>query len=305
MDPTPTSTWSSMVKKVPPSKPPATVGAPTTILGMVGNCKSTKGISMAVIDANAVIEGGQCLTNFADKFVTVPEVISEIRDPASRRLLALSPFTIDTMEPSPESLSKVIEFARATGDLQTLSDVDLKLIALTYTLEAQVHGSKNLRDVPLPIQTVRVKRLPEKELPRWSSNVANLEEWEALENETDEKSNSNSKSFPLKDRNMNIIPSDNSSVVGSVVSLSELQEEGERRHRRYPRKKTEVKLEGKMVVEGIDASQGEYDDEDTGDWRPAVSRSTHSRFLRRKARWEQSVALAEQEIRSCQSWKLD
>ncbi|VVA90611.1 unnamed protein product [Arabis nemorensis] len=55
-----------------------------------------------------------------------------------------------------------------------------------------------------------------------------------------------------------------------------------------------------MIVEGIDASQGEYDDEDTGDWRPAVSRSTHSRFLRRKAKWEQSVALAEQEIQEDQ-----
>ncbi|VVA90612.1 unnamed protein product [Arabis nemorensis] len=126
---------------------------------MVGNCKSTKGISMAVVDANAVIEGGQSLTNFADKFVTLL-------------------------------------------NLQTRSDVDLKLIALTYTLEAQVHGTKNLRDVPPPIQTRSVKRLPEKELPRWSSsNVAKLEEWEALE-----KCNSNSEIFPLKDRNVNIIP---------------------------------------------------------------------------------------------------
>ncbi|XP_013588733.1 PREDICTED: uncharacterized protein LOC106297004 [Brassica oleracea var. oleracea] len=251
---------------------------------------------MAVVDANAVIDGRQSLTDFADKFVTVPEVLSEIRDSDSRRRLEFIPFTIETMEPSPESLSKVIKFAKATGDLHTLSDVDLKLIALTYTLEAEVHGTKNLRDVPPPIQTVWVKRLPEKELPGWGSNVANLEEWEAPENETEEKSNTASKILPLKDLNMNILPSDSCSEVGSVVSHTEDDEEGERRQKRYPPKKTEVKVEGKMVVEGVDASQGENDDEDGGDWRPAVSSSTNRKFLRRKAKWEHYNALAEQEI---------
>ncbi|XP_010436855.1 PREDICTED: RNA-binding protein NOB1-like [Camelina sativa] len=302
MDPNQTSMWSSIVKKDPPSKPPVNDGSPAAILGIVGNCKSTKGISVAVVDANAVIQGGQSLTNFADKFVTVPEVLSEIRDPASRRRLAFIPFTIDTMEPSPESLSKVIKFAKATGDLQTLSDVDLKLIALSYTLEAQVHGTKNLRDVPPPIQTVRVKRLPEKDLPGWGSNVANLDEWEALENETEEKSNANSKILPLKELIMNVLGSDTVSEVGSVVSRTEEDEqEGEKKHRRFPPKKTEIKLEGKMVVEGIDASKGQYgDDDDASDWRPAVSRSTHSRFLRRKAKWEHYNALAEQEIQKDQ-----
>ncbi|KAG2251849.1 hypothetical protein Bca52824_081985 [Brassica carinata] len=276
MDPSPASMWSSIVKKDPPSNPPTTDVAPSAVLGMVGNCKSTKGISMAVVDANAVIDGRQSLTDFADKFVTVPEVLSEIRDADSRRRLEFIPFTIETMEPSPESLSKVIKFAKATGDLHTLSDVDLKLIALTYTLEAEVHGTKNLRDVPPPIQTVRVKRLPEKELPGWGSNI-----------------------LPLKDLNMNILASDSCSEVGSVASHTE--EEGGRSQKRYPPKKTEVKLEGKMVVEGIDASQGENDDEeDGGEWRPAVSSSTHRKFLRRKAKWEHYNALAEQEIQKDQ-----
>lgn len=106
MDPKPASMWSSIVKKDPPAKPPTTDVAPSAILGMVGNCKSTKGISVAVVDANAVIDGSQSLTNFADKFVTVPEVLSEIRDPNSRRRLEFIPFVIETMEPSPESLSK-------------------------------------------------------------------------------------------------------------------------------------------------------------------------------------------------------
>ncbi|XP_010545815.1 PREDICTED: RNA-binding protein NOB1 [Tarenaya hassleriana] len=308
-NPNTSSMWSSIVKKDPAeTKSPATHhGMASAALGMVGNCNSTKGITMAVIDANAVIEGGQNLSSFADKFVTVPEVLSEIRDPVSRRRLAFIPFTIDAMEPSPESLNKVIKFAKETGDLQTLSDVDLKLIALTYTLEAQIHGTKYLRDVPPPIHTVKVKRLPEKELPGWGSNVPNLAEWEALENETEDKSNSNSRILPLKDLNMNIVSSDNCSEAGSVAtngdSRPEHQEEdeqGRRRYRRYPPKKKEINIEGKkMVAEGVDASQGQHED-DGGDWKPAVSRSTHRRYLRRKARREYYGALAEQELQQDQ-----
>ena len=46
----------------------------------------------------------------------------------------------------------VVRFSRATGDLQSLSEVDLKLIALAYTLESQVHGTSHLRTKPPPLQ---------------------------------------------------------------------------------------------------------------------------------------------------------
>ncbi|CAN6872365.1 unnamed protein product [Brassica oleracea] len=239
------------------------------VFGMDGNCKSTKGISMAVVDANAVMNE-QSVTDLAENFVTVPEVLSEIRD-AQHRLKFIS-FTIETMEPSPESLSRFIKFAKAIGDLHTLSDVDLKLIALTHTFEAEVHGIKNLRDVPPPIQIVRVKRLHEKELPGLGFHVANLEEQEALGNETEEKSNTTAKILLLQDTNMNIIPSENCYEASSVASHTvDEEEEGGRRQKRYPPKKTEVKLEGNMVVEGLYTSQGENDEEDGGKWRHAVS----------------------------------
>jgi len=188
----------------------------------------------------------------------------------------------------------VISFARATGDLQTLSDVDLKLIALTYTLEAQIHGTSHLRDSPPPIHVLNVRRLPEKDLPGWGSNVPNLAEWEALETAADSGPNVNSKILPLKDLSLNIPAEDRMSLQdGSVGNGSEGHmvdhdgaEQTPRRHRRYLPKKREVKIEGKkMVADGIDASQGQHDD-DSGDWRPAVSRSTHRRYLRRKARRE-------------------
>lgn len=195
----------------------------------------------------------------------------------------------------------VVKFARATGDLQTLSDVDIKLIAMTYTLEAQIHGTEHLRDSPPPVHTVNVKRLPEKDLPGWGNNVPNLEEWEALENEVEDKLNPNSRILPLKDINLNVIDdSESRSVDGSSVEVKsdahfENQEDGEGiqgRHRRYFPKKKEINIEGKMVSDGIDASQGQFDD-NAGDWMPAVSRSTHRRFLRRKARRESYEASAE------------
>lgn len=196
----------------------------------------------------------------------------------------------------------VIKFARATGDLQTLSDVDLKLIALTYTLEAQIHGTTHLRDIPPPIHTVNVKRLPEKDMPGWGSNVPNLEEWEALEPEAEDKSNPNSRILPLKDLDLNAIPTAHhvSAEDGSMGNEGDLHVGDEEdadgnfgKPRKYLPKKKEVDIEGKkMVADGIDASQGQFED-DAGDWLPAVSRSTHRKYLRRKAKREMYGSLSE------------
>ncbi|KAL2342770.1 hypothetical protein Fmac_004055 [Flemingia macrophylla] len=286
MEEAPTSCWSNVVKKQPPPPQPTeqVLVEPTT---------TTNAISVAIVDANAVIESGERLHGLADKFVSIPQVMEEIRDPVSRHKLSFLPFTIQTMEPSPESINRVVKFARATGDLQTLSDVDIKLLALTYTLEAQVHGTKHIRDSPPPVQMLNVKRLPEKDMPGWGSNVPNLQEWEALEQAEQVSNYSNSKILPLQDLNLNLVSQDDHSVDGSVEQTSETAsgiQEGvvncSTKPRRFLPKKKEVNIEGKkMVADGIDASQGEVDD-NAGDWMPAVSRSTHRRFLRRKARRE-------------------
>jgi RNA-binding protein NOB1 len=113
MDPPAPTPWSSIVKQNPPAQPPnkqnpstvcaAVVGAAAAA---VGSCKSTKGIAVAVVDANAIIQGGEQLHNAADKFVSVDDVIKEVRDPMSRHRMSFLPFSVDIMEPSPESLKK-------------------------------------------------------------------------------------------------------------------------------------------------------------------------------------------------------
>ncbi|XP_058082531.1 RNA-binding NOB1-like protein [Magnolia sinica] len=287
--------WTDIVQKPPPQKPQE---PPISNRIMFDSCKSSKGVAVAVVDANAIIQGGEKLASCADKFVSVREVLEEVRDPVSRRRLDFLPFTVETMEPSPDALKKVINFAKATGDLQTLSDVDLKLIALTYMLEAQFHGTNHLRDSPPSLHMVNVKRLPEKEMPGWGSNVPNLAEWEALENDASSDLGS-SRILPLKDLSLNV-PMDGQSGSGNVIpetggdAEAENQEGGDHgfsNTRRFIHPKKEIKIEGKkMVADGIDASQGEAAADDS-DWMPAVSRSTHRRYIRRKARRESAEAL--------------
>ncbi|KAF2297802.1 hypothetical protein GH714_003166 [Hevea brasiliensis] len=178
---------------------------------------------------------------------------------------------LDGVQVELQATDPIVKFARATGDLQTLSDVDLKLIALTYTLEAQIHGTKHVRDAPSPIHTVNVKRLPEKDMPGWGSNVPNLEEWETLEQEAGDGSNTHSRILPLKEMSLNVIPGDDQSEDGSMVAESETHSE-----------------KPKLL------NMGHFDD-DAGDWMPAVSRSTHRRYLRRKARREYYEALSEKD----------
>ncbi|RWR74916.1 Nin one binding NOB1 Zn-ribbon-like protein [Cinnamomum micranthum f. kanehirae] len=287
--------WSAILQNPPPPKPQE---APIVNRVFSESCRSSKGISVAVVDANAIIHGGEKLMSYADKLVSVKEVLEEVRDPVSRHRLAFMPFSVDAMEPSPDALKKVISFARATGDLQTLSDVDLKLIALTYTLEAQIHGTKHLRDNPPPLHMVNVKRLPEKEMPGWGSNVPNLAEWEALENAVEASTDFDSRILPLKDLNLNVPVNGNSGSADNPVEnccVTQAEDQQDETHssskpRGFIPAKKEINIAGKkMVADGIDASQGEEAD-NASDWLPAVSRSTHRRFLRRKARHEMSEA---------------
>ncbi|KAJ0974248.1 hypothetical protein J5N97_016213 [Dioscorea zingiberensis] len=281
------SCWSSVIRKTPAPAPEEPISS-----RIFGSCKSSKGISVAVVDANAIIHGDK-LVGSADSFVSVREVVDEVRDPVSRQRLAFLPFHVEIMEPSPESIKKVVKFARETGDLQTLSDVDLKLIALTYMLESQIHGTHHLRECPPPLHVVNVKSLKETEMPGWGSNVTNMAEWEALDQVGEGGVDNGSKILPLKD------------LSNDVINASGSEEQQSFAKPRFTQPKKEIKIEGKkMVANGIDASLGE-DANDADDWRPAVSRSTHRRFLRRQAKRESHEAQRNEQPCSEDSVEID
>ncbi|CAN6247499.1 unnamed protein product [Urochloa humidicola] len=227
---------------------------------LVASCNNSSGVVVAVVDANAVIAGGSALSTTAGRLVTVPEVLEEVRDASARRRLALLPIPVETVEPPPEFVKKVTKFARETGDIQTLSDVDIKIIALAYMLEAEIHGTSHLREHPPPLREVNVRKLSEAPLPGWGSNVPNLKEWEELDQMSEAGGDINSRILPLKDLENQDIP------MSEINTVSEAKEDAEHQ----PSKK--------------DACVAWEEDENNEGWTPAVSRSTHRRYLRRKAR---------------------
>lgn len=176
------SSWAAVASAA--SKPKA--AAVTTI---------PEGIT-AVVDANAII-GGMQLDRLGDTAVTIPAVLAEIRDAASRQRLATLPLGITTMEPDEESISAgtwhtvfamwattsrrtrpVTRFARLTGDIGTLSSVDMRVLALAHMLTILVHGGTVLRDAPPPPKAHAKARRVNAQLPGWG---AEGEEWDALD----------------------------------------------------------------------------------------------------------------------------
>jgi RNA-binding protein NOB1 len=73
---------------------------------IVASCANSSGVTVAVVDANAVISGAPALSTSAGRLVTVPEVLEEVRDAAARRRLGLLPIPVETVDPAPEFVKK-------------------------------------------------------------------------------------------------------------------------------------------------------------------------------------------------------
>lgn len=112
-----------------------------------------KPVQTLVLDTGGIIKNDPSVSTLianSESLVTVPAIISEIRDAATRSRVevTLQPFlTIRT--PSPASVKFVTDFARKTGDLAVLSKPDIQIIALTYEIECERNsGDWRLRRVP-------------------------------------------------------------------------------------------------------------------------------------------------------------
>ena len=97
-----------------------------------------------VIDANVIIKqlrlrdlmGASDDQDFQARYEvhTVPEVLKEIKDEAARAFMETLPFELSIREAAAEDFESVRAFAKETGDLKTLSWVDMKVIALGVSL---------------------------------------------------------------------------------------------------------------------------------------------------------------------------
>lgn len=112
-----------------------------------------KPVHIVVLDTGAIIKNEppvSTLLNQAETLVTVPAIISEIKDAATRSRVetTLKPF-LTIRSPGPASVKFVTDFARKTGDLAVLSKPDIQIIALTYEIECERNGGDwRLRRAP-------------------------------------------------------------------------------------------------------------------------------------------------------------
>ncbi|KAK4157158.1 RNA-binding protein NOB1 [Chaetomidium leptoderma] len=131
-------------KNPAPTMPESADAAHTASSSAQTTTTPPKSIHSLVIDANAIIKNDPTVSTLlgqAEALYTIPAVVSEIRDEATRSRFqtTLSPF-LKLRTPRPESVQFVTDFARRTGDLQVLSKPDLHLLALTYDLEVERNG---------------------------------------------------------------------------------------------------------------------------------------------------------------------
>jgi len=111
--------------------------------GANSNDEASK-LQCLIADSAAFLRNAD-LQNLSHRVFTVKEVISEIRDSATKQRLAVLPYEIIFRTPSTESLHVVTEFAKKTGDYKALSAVDLRVLALTYQLEKEFGDPENIK----------------------------------------------------------------------------------------------------------------------------------------------------------------
>ncbi|KAF4595988.1 D-site 20S pre-rRNA nuclease [Ophiocordyceps camponoti-floridani] len=117
------------------------------------NSDPPKPIHSLVLDTGPLIKNDppvSVLLAKAEALFTIPSVLAEIRDQATRSRVetTLRPF-LTVRTPRAESVRFVQGFARKTGDLSVLSRPDLDVLALAFELECERNGGDwRLRSVP-------------------------------------------------------------------------------------------------------------------------------------------------------------
>lgn len=128
--------------EVPPTETPAADAPPSPPTSSPD--VPQKPINILVVDTGPLVKNDPSISTLlakATEIYTIPSVLAEIRDEATRTRVdtQLRPF-LKLRNPRPESIQFVTAFARRTGDLEVLSKPDLHLIALTYELECEKNG---------------------------------------------------------------------------------------------------------------------------------------------------------------------
>ncbi|KAL9933186.1 hypothetical protein V8E36_007904 [Tilletia maclaganii] len=126
---------------------PTTAAAATTT--SAPTAANSPNIDSLVLDAAPLLTQ-QSLRGLAKKFYLPPLVLAELKDKRAREHLEFlrtsGQIELEVREPGPLALSKVIAFAKLTGDYTVLSAPDLQVLALTYAIEVERHGTWRIRE---------------------------------------------------------------------------------------------------------------------------------------------------------------
>nr|CAG4643283.1 EOG090X07WR [Ilyocryptus agilis] len=118
-----------------------------------------KKILKLVADSAAFIRNAP-MQDIAEVVYTIRDVVDEIRDQATKQRLRVLPYEIKMQEPSVESIIKMTEFAKKTGDYASLSATDIKVLALVYELEVEANGADHLKSEPQMKKSIVVSPRP-------------------------------------------------------------------------------------------------------------------------------------------------
>ena len=80
----------------------------------------------------------QC-SRSAFRYYILADVIREVKDEATRHRMQTFPYKLNERSVSEDALRAVVDFARKTGDIASLSATDLRVLALVYML-VSLHG---------------------------------------------------------------------------------------------------------------------------------------------------------------------
>lgn len=84
------------------------------------------------------------------RLVTTADVLSELKDAKTKEFIESLPFEIEVIDPDEKIIELVKEFAKKTGDIASLSLIDMELIAVAYALYKKEGLEALLRRDPPP-----------------------------------------------------------------------------------------------------------------------------------------------------------
>uniref|UniRef100_A0AC35UCN9 RNA-binding protein NOB1 n=1 Tax=Rhabditophanes sp. KR3021 TaxID=114890 RepID=A0AC35UCN9_9BILA len=117
-------------------------------------------VTHLIVDAAGFLKKAR-LIDIGSKLYTTQGVLMEIKDKATKDYIKSIPYSITIQEPTPESVKKIIDVSKQTGDYPSLSAPDLGIMALTLDLHISNLGEETVKyDVKKMFDVKPTEKIP-------------------------------------------------------------------------------------------------------------------------------------------------